>query len=174
MTTSVDLSVSLQDWIRQSGMDMTQGSQSGDGRTIFWNKGGEVRYFIDKIGNWYVITSSDRMSAESYELAAVSMPTIERYLYGDRGWLIRRANGLPRIRRPFKTDELRSGYSIGKMLYADRERSSLINATGMVVAIGGVTDLVELSHYLDVSVDVIKGSFLDPEGKPLFHALETE
>lgn len=47
MTIGVDLSTDLQDWIRLSGMNMIQGSETNDGRTILWNKGGEVRYFID-------------------------------------------------------------------------------------------------------------------------------
>lgn len=49
MTIGVDLSTDLQDWIRLSGMNMIQGSETNDGRTILWNKGGEVRYFIDRL-----------------------------------------------------------------------------------------------------------------------------
>jgi hypothetical protein len=168
VTNPVDLSPDLQEWIRLSGLSMTQGSQTDDGRTVLWNKGGEVRYFINIIDDWYVITSSDRMSAESYEFAGASMAVIEKYLYGDRGWLIRRMKDLPRIRRPFEAVELRRGYSIGKMTFQDRERSTLLNDAGMVVAIAGIGDLVELSNYIDVPVDVIKNSFLDPQGKPLF------
>ncbi|HEV7360170.1 MAG TPA: Imm61 family immunity protein [Mycobacterium sp.] len=37
------------------------------------------------------------------------------------------------------------------------------------MAIAGVEDLVELSHYLDASADVIKSSYLAPDGKPLFN-----
>ncbi|CMP93218.1 Hypothetical protein ERS181299_02643 [Mycobacterium tuberculosis] len=54
MTIGVDLSTDLQDWIRLSGMNMIQGSETNDGRTILWNKGGEVRYFIDRLAGWYV------------------------------------------------------------------------------------------------------------------------
>lgn len=34
MTIGVDLSTDLQDWIRLSGMNMIQGSETNDGRTI--------------------------------------------------------------------------------------------------------------------------------------------
>ncbi len=51
MTIGVDLSTDLQDWIRLSGMNMIQGSETNDGRTILWNKGGEVRYFIDRLAD---------------------------------------------------------------------------------------------------------------------------
>lgn len=89
MTIGVDLSTDLQDWIRLSGMNMIQGSETNDGRTILWNKGGEVRYFIDRLAGWYVITSSDRMSREGYEFAAASMSVIEKYLYGYFGGSVR-------------------------------------------------------------------------------------
>ncbi len=168
MSTSVDLSTDLQDWIRDSGMYMRQGSQAHDGRTVLWNKGGEVRYFIELLDGWYVITSSDRMSEETYEFAATSMTVIENYLFGYFGGSVRSAGRLPRIRKPFERDELRPEYSLGKMLFAGRERSTLVDLTGTVIAIAGVEDLVELSHYLTVTVDAIKSSFLSPDGKPLF------
>lgn len=63
-------------------MNMIQGSETNDGRTILWNKGGEVRYFIDRLAGWYVITSSDRMSREGYEFAAASMSVIENIFTG--------------------------------------------------------------------------------------------
>jgi hypothetical protein len=53
-------------------------------------------------------------------------------------------------------------------MFAGRERHTLIDSAAKVVAIAGVEDLVELSHYLDASVDVIKDSHLAPDGKPLF------
>jgi hypothetical protein len=146
---------------------MVQGSQTDDGRTIIWNKGGEVRWFIDVIDNWYVITSSDRMGPETYDFAAVSLPVIEKYLYGTFGGSTR-SDDLPDIRAPFQRDELRPGYSIGEKAFAGRRRHTLIDRTGKVVAIAGIEDLVELSHYLDVPVDIIKDSYLAPNGKPLF------
>lgn len=167
MTAGVDLSSDLQAWVRRAGLEMIQGSQTHDGRTIIWNKGGEVRYFIDLIDDWYVITSSDRMGPENYQFAAESMPVIEKYLYGAFGGSVR-SDDLPYIRVPFQRDELRLGYSVGKKMFAGRERHTLIDRTGKVVAITAVDRLVELSHYLDASVEVIKDSYLAPDGKPLF------
>jgi hypothetical protein len=168
VTSGVDLSLDLQAWIRLSGLDMIQGSQTDDGRTVIWNTGGEVRYFIDVVDGWYVITSSDRMGAETYEFAAESMPIIEIYLYGKFGGSVRSYRNLPHIRTPFHRDELRPGYSIGKQVFAGRERHTLIDRAGRVLAITATDRLVELSHYLDVTVDVIKNSYLAPDGKPLF------
>jgi hypothetical protein len=146
---------------------MGQGSQAHDGRTIIWNHLGEVRYFIADIDGWYVITSSDRMSSEAYEFSADSMPIIEKYLYGAFGGSVR-GDDLPDIRVPFKRDELRPGYDIDNREFAGRERHVLIDRTGKTLAVSAIDRLVELSHYLDVPVDVIKSSYLAPDGKPLF------
>ena len=168
MTSGVDLSPELERWVRLAGLDVIQGSQANDARTHLWNNLGEVRDFIAFVDGWCVITSSDRMGPETYDFAAESMPVIEKYLYGKFGGVIRSDRELPSIRVPFQRDELRPGYSIGTQIFAGRQRHSLIDADGRVVAIAGVEDLVELSHFLDVTVDVIKDSYLAPDGKPLF------
>lgn len=167
MARDVDLTSDLQAWLRLAELEMIQGSQAHDGRTIIWNRHGEVRYFIDDLDGWCVITCSDRMNPETYEFSAASMPIIEKYLYGAFGASVR-GEDLPDIRVPFKLDELRPGYGIEKQDYAGRERHTLIDRTSKVMAIAGVEDLVELSHYLDVPVEVIKSSYLAPDGKPLF------
>jgi hypothetical protein len=95
------------------------------------------------------------------------MAVIEKYLFGTFGGSVRN-DDLPDIRAPFQRDELRPGYSIGEQAFAGRARHTLMDRTGGVVAIAGVEDLVELSHYLDVPVDTIKNSYLAPDGKPLF------
>lgn len=165
--TSVDLSTDLEQWLHLAGLDMIQGSQTNDARTIIWNKGGEVRYFIEFTDDWYVINSSDRMGPEAFDFAAKSMPVIEKYLYGSFGGSIR-GRDLPYIRAPFQRDELRPGYNIGKQMFAGRERHVLVGRDGTALAIAGVEDLVELSHYLDTTVETIKDSYRAPDGKPLF------
>jgi hypothetical protein len=164
----VDLTADLRTWARLAGFDTIQGSQTQDGRTVIWNNVGEVRYFIDVIDGWYVITTSDRMGPEAYEFAAESMPIVEKYLYGVFGGSVRDCENLPHIRAPFNRDELPSGYTIGKQMFAGRERHTLVDPAGKVVAITAVDRLVELSHYLDATVEVIKNSYLAPDGKPLF------
>lgn len=108
------------------------------------------------------------MGPEEHELGAVSMPVVERYLLARLGGSVRGAHGLPPIRAPFELAELRPGYRIGKMVFAGRERSSPLDRSGQALATTSVHDLVELSHYLDASVDVIRQSLLDPDDKPLF------
>jgi Immunity protein 61 len=171
MTRSVDLSTDLRDWIRFAGLDLLQGSQTADGRTVIWNKGGEIRYFIDFVDGYYVITSSDRMDTEKFHFGTVTAVLLEKYLCGHFGGSVRRVRGLQRVRKPFSLEELAQGCTIGKRTFAERERATLIDSTGTVVAIGAVDRLVELSHYLDVTVVSIEDSFLDPEGAPLFTLL---
>lgn len=171
MTRSVDLTPDLQSWLRLAGLDLIQGSQTDDGRTIIWNKGGEVRNFIGLVDGWCVITSSDRMGPETYDLAAESMHVVEKYLYGEFGAVVR-GDELPSIRTPFERGELQPGYDIGTTIFAGRQRHTLVDRAGKIVAIAAVDRLVGLSHYLDVPVDVIKSSYLAVDGKPLFSLWE--
>lgn len=163
----MDLTAELEAWIRLAGLGMNQGSQTDDKRTIIWNSGGEVRYFISIIDGWSAITSSDRMGSEIYSFAGISMDVVEKYLYGKFGGSVR-SDDLPTLRKPFERSELSSGYSIGKQYFVGREWPSLSDRSGQVVAIAATDRLVELSHYLDVPVDTIKSSYLAPDGKPLF------
>ncbi|BBX73283.1 Imm61 family immunity protein [Mycobacterium shinjukuense] len=101
MTISVDLSSELQDWIQLAGLDIIQGSKTDDGRTVIWNKGGEICYFISVVDGYYVITSSQRMDAENFHFGTVSMAILERYLYGRFGGSVRSIYGLQRVRKPF-------------------------------------------------------------------------
>lgn len=167
MTNGVDLSPDLADWLRQAGLDVVQGSQTNDRRTILWNKLGESRYFIGFTDDWYVITSSDRMGPENFDFAGQSMPIIEKYLYGTFGGSVRRGLYLPDVRAPFQRDELPPNYDINIRGFAGRERHALVDPSGQVVAIAGVEDLVELSHYLDAPIGVIKSSYVAPDGGPL-------
>lgn len=167
MRSSVDLTPDLQDWIHLAGLDMIQGSQTHDGRTIIWNKGGETRNYVDFMDGWNVVTSSDRMGPESFSFAGKSMPITEKYLYGAFGGSVRNRD-LPLIRAPFERHQLRPGYAIEKQFFAGRERSTLVDRAGHAVAIAATDRLVALSHYLDASVDAIKASFEAPDGKPLF------
>lgn len=59
-----------------------------DGWIIFWNKGGEVCYFIDWFVGWYVIMLFDCMSWEGYEFVVVLMFVIEKYFYGYFGGFV--------------------------------------------------------------------------------------
>ncbi|BBY01274.1 TNT antitoxin family protein [Mycobacterium seoulense] len=167
MAGVVDLSPGLQRWVRLAGLEMLQGTQTNDGRTIIWNTGGEVRYFIGVVDEWYVITSSDRMGPEAFEFAGRTMSVVEKYLYGLFGLSVRGEN-LPSIRIPFRRDELRAGYSIGVLTFAGRERHTLIDERGVEVAIAGVEDLVELSHYINATEKMVEESYLAADGKPIF------
>ncbi len=95
------------------------------------------------------------------------MQIIEKYLYGAFGGVVR-GDDLPSVRVPFDREELYPGYSIGKVLFEGRERRTLVDHAGKVVAIAAIDRLVELSHYLNVSIEIIKGSYLAADGKPLF------
>jgi hypothetical protein len=171
MKESIDLSMDLQHWLRMGGLQLTQGSQTSDGRALLWNKGGERRYFIGPIENYYLITSSDRMGEEHFHLAALSSGLLEKYLYGHFGGSVRKSRGLPRVRKPFMRNEIKQGYTINTITFGGEERDTLIDPAGAILAVAADDRLVELSHYVEVSTDAIKDSFLDPDGEPLFSPL---
>jgi hypothetical protein len=152
-------------------MDLAQGSRTHDGRTVIWNKGGEIRYFIDVVDSCCVITSSDRMGEEIFHFGAPAMSLIEKHLYGYFGGTVRKRSGLRRVKKPSTRDELKQGYTIGSLMFAGRERDALMDDAGSIIAIAADDRLVEFSHYVDAPVDTIKGSFLAADGKPLFVSL---
>lgn len=171
MTKRVDLSRDLADWIRLAGMDLMQGSQTNDGRTVIWNNGGERRYFISTDDGLYVITSSDRMGAENFHFGANTMGLVEKYLYAQFGGSVRKLRGLQRIKKPFTRDELKEGFHLSEATFAGSQQDALIDPNGLLVAIAADDRLVELSHYFNETTDSIKESFIHPEGKPLFAPL---
>ncbi|KAA1248678.1 hypothetical protein F0Q45_19245 [Mycobacterium simiae] len=172
MTIAVDFSTDLDEWIRLAGLDTIQGSKASDGRTAIWNKGGEARYLVSFIDGYYVITSSTRLGPENFHIGTATMALLEKYLFGHFGNSVRRRRGLNWVRKPFAMDELQKRYAIGKIVFLGRERDALIDEAEAVLSIGAVDRLVELSHYINVPVSVIRDSFLNPEGKPLFSPLE--
>lgn len=171
MTNSVELSPDLVEWIRLAGMNLIQGAQTDDGRTIIWNKGGERRYFISAENEFYVITSSDRIGSETFHFGATTMGLVEKYLYAHFGGSVRKSRGLQRVKKPFSRDDLKEGFRLSEAVFAGREQDALIDPNGSLVAIAAEDRLVELSHYFNVSIDTIKESFAHPDGKPLFALL---
>ncbi|VBA40266.1 Immunity factor for TNT [Mycobacterium innocens] len=53
MTTTVDFSTDLHNWLKSAGLDTIQGSRTDDGRTIICNRGGEIRYFVSFVDSCY-------------------------------------------------------------------------------------------------------------------------
>jgi hypothetical protein len=150
---------------------MIQGSQTDDGRTVIWNKGGEIRYFIDVVDDYHVIISSDRMGREDFHFGALTMALLEKYLYGHFGGSVRKHRGFRHVRKPIAREELKQGYSFSEIVFAGREEDALIDPAGSMVAIAADDRLVAFSYYVDVPIDAMTGSFLAPDGKPLFASL---
>ncbi|OBG71149.1 hypothetical protein A5700_12455 [Mycobacterium sp. E1214] len=110
------------------------------------------------------------MNSEYLVLAAPSLETIEKYLYGRFGFALRSDKGLPHLRTPV-LEEL--GYSCTSQPHKDRERFALVNAAGALIAIGSADRLTakvefkRLALMLTASIDEIESSMMDPDGKPL-------
>lgn len=175
MTSVVEISQRLEQWAKLADYAVTSGSRTPDGRPLFWSTLGETRLFIGRNqGGWLVITDSDRMESEGFILAAPSIDTIEKYLFGRFGMYIRSARGLPRVGVPTSANEAGSNFSIETREYEGVECFALIAADGSTVAIGSAdkitaaAELKKLALYLTATIDQIEASMVDPDGKPLF------
>ncbi|MBZ4557794.1 hypothetical protein GBO17_17085 [Mycobacterium avium subsp. hominissuis] len=175
MTSGIQLSQRLEQWAKLADYALTPGSSTSDGRPIFWSGLGESRLFIAKQPDgWFVITDSDRMESERFVLAASSIDTIEKYLFGKFGMYIRSARNLPRIGVPVSAEDEHSDVNIETREYEGVERFALVAPDGSAVAVGSAdkitatADLKKLALYLNATIDQIEASVLDPDGKPLF------
>lgn len=175
MTDRIEMSPRLEQWAKRANYTLTPGSHTDDGRSVFWASLGESRLLIGRNQDgWFLITDSDRMGPEHFILAAPSMTTIEKYLFGRFCLSIRNSHGLPRVHAPRPTEEISAGFSIDRRSYEGVERFALIAADDSTVAISSAdkvtarAELTKLALYLTATIDQIKASAADPDGKPLF------
>lgn len=175
MTSGIQLSQRLEEWAKLADYTLTPSSSTRDGRPIFWSGLGESRLFVGKKPDgWLVITDSDRMESEWFVLAAPSVDTIEKYLFGKFGMYIRGTRNLPRIGVPVSAGDQHSDFNIETREYEGVERFALVAPDGSAIAVGSAdkitatADLKKLALYLNATIDQIEASMLDPDGKPLF------
>jgi immunity protein 61 of polymorphic toxin system len=175
MTEDTEVSSSLQEWAALAGYTLTPASTSHDGRALFWSAGGEVRLFLEsRDDSWFIVTRSERLGEEHFEFAATSSSTIDKYLFGNFGQSIRSNRGLPVIPAPKSLSEISAGFSIETRQFDGKERLALIAPDGSIAGVssGGkliaTASLIELSLYLNATIEDIMASCLDPEGKPLY------
>jgi hypothetical protein len=170
--TIIEVSEELVTWAARAGYGRS--AEDGSSASIFWtNPGGELRYYIREAGDgWNVLTFATRSSPEQFELATVSMPILEKYLYSLFGADIRQQSGLRRLtigtKRDFIADDCAlselDGEGYRTLLYRD---DPVARATDPV---SSVSKLTKLSQLLAVSIEEIEAAYLSEDGAPLFHA----
>lgn len=175
MTGGVAFTRELENWAGLAGYELTPAARAHDGRAVFWNKGGEVRLLVAaRDDGWFVLTDSDRLGEEQFVLAAVSLPVVEKYLWGSFGLSIRSRRGMPDIKLPYAANDVDHGFSIGVVQFDGRERQALLDSAGQPVAVCGggalmgTRDMARLSLYLNSTVPQIQESFENTDGRPLF------
>jgi hypothetical protein len=174
MRNEIGLTAEVKLWAQRAGYSVTE-SSSEDGRAIIWNSGGEIRYFIGKdAGDWIVITSSERMGEEQFELASALPGLVERRFVAIFARLVRAHMGLARLSRPQSAADLASGYSVGVQSFWGKDRRTLVDPGGRVIAVVnggelvGTLNVVELSVFASNTLEAIVQSMMDASGKPLF------
>lgn len=109
------------------------------------------------------------MESEGFVLAASSMDTIEKYLFGRFGMYIRSARGLPRVGISTSANQQPANFSVDTRNFEGIERFALIASDGSTLAISsadkvtGVSELKRLAVYLAATTDQIEASALDPD-----------
>lgn len=174
MRNEIGLTSDVELWAEKAGYSFTE-SSSEDGRAIIWNSGGEIRYFIGEgADDWIVVTSSERMGEEQFEVASRLPSLVERKFVAIFARLVRAHSGLARLSRRNSIDTIAAGYSIGVQHFAGKDRRTLIDPQGGVIAVVsggelvGTANAVELSVFATNTTEMIVQSMMDPLGRPLF------
>jgi hypothetical protein len=175
MTDGLEISPRLERWAQLAGYSLTQGSRTADGRAVLWASLGEIRLLIGRNQEgWFVISDSDRMEAENFVLAAPSMTTIEKYLFGRFTLTIRSNESLPRVRVPIPVENGSMPFRIATKTFEGIERFALIGLDDSTIAVSSAdrvtaaAELNKLSRYLTATIDEIEASATNPGGEPLF------
>ena len=177
MADGVGISNDLKAWASDAGFSLTPADNNG--RAVFSTSDGEIRYFVEKVGeSWFRVTCSNRMGPEQFELAAPSLSTIETYFYGSFGSDIRdnaeKASATPDTRR------LDDRFQIGPAADEDLAPLQLVNDADepylalfdqdQVIAVDGFDTVIanirltDLAVYLSVDNEEIKTAFTNDDG----------
>lgn len=170
----MDLSHEIENWASLAKFSLTRNTEGSD-TDIFWNRDGEVRYFVrGRQDGWTEVTSSDRLGPESFTFAGASPQVVERFLFGWFGKTYRSINKLSPLAAPRAADKLANGYRIASQEVDGVERHTLVDSANRTIAIssGGrlmaPDRLAVLSVLLHATTDEIEESFRREDGSPLF------
>jgi hypothetical protein len=132
---AIDISTELENWAGLAEFSLTRHAEDGQA-DIFWNRGGEVRYFIrEKLDGWIEVTCSDRMGPEYFIFYGASAAVVERFLFGWFGDTHRSLRKLPVLATPMSADELISGYRIVLQTFDGVDRYALIDPSDRMVEV---------------------------------------
>ncbi|MBB3602530.1 hypothetical protein FHT40_002163 [Mycolicibacterium sp. BK556] len=180
MRPDIGLTAEFECWAHEAGYEITE-SSSTDARAVVWNSGGEIRYFFDHHADGsVVVTSSERMGEEQFELASVVPGLVERRFIVRFSRLVRARRGLPRLSFRHSAEDIAAGYILGRQKFWGEERFTLIDPHGRTLAVVsggqliGTMNVVNLSIFASTNMDLIVQSLSDPEGKPLFSVRPNE
>ena len=136
---------------------------------VFADTGAEIRNFLRVVDDRLFLTRAQRASTEeSLEFSSPLLEDMEKFLTYLLCSSLRGDKGLPMllvVSIPVTIDKVAPGFEVtdsGDRWY------ELHHSSDGVVRTGNRTELVEFSHYVNLSPEEIRQSALDPEGKPHF------
>ncbi|WP_163911616.1 Imm61 family immunity protein [Mycolicibacterium aubagnense] len=170
----MSISRQLEEWANLAKFSLTRNTEGSDA-DIFWNLGGELRYFVrGRADGWTQVTCSDRLGPEVFEFSGASPSVVERFLLGWFGDTYRSVRALPILARPIAGRDLANGHRISLQEFDGVDRYTSVDATDRTIAVssGGrlmaPDRLTRLSVLLHAPVDKIEESFRREDGSPLF------
>ncbi|MGZ0067975.1 Imm61 family immunity protein [Microbacterium arborescens] len=139
---------------------------SGD-RLVVTNDGGEIRDFVGRANQRFVLTHAERAEEEEFTLDTDSLDAIERYLTVQIGRELRDQAQMPRIRIPFAAQDAAPGFAVGT--FRDG-RKGLRRESGDTVDVrfADTYSAVQYSYYADADLGDLRRSLETPDGAPLF------
>jgi Immunity protein 61 len=149
-------------------------AQEDDGRWVFYNRGGEIRLYVQGVESHFEVSEAERAEEEGVIFSSSYIEDIEKYLVfrfcmiarysrrfdsGERWPMITVASS------PEKLYKVANGYTITQNTYFYLTE----NATGIVRIASSKMYLIHFSYYVSMAVDQIFASLSTPEGEPPFY-----
>lgn len=136
---------------------------------VFANSGGEIRNFLRIVDKRLVLSQAQRSDTkESVEFSTPLLTDMEKFLTFFFCRRLREKRRLPMllvVPIPVTVDKVAAGFTVTDPGGPGHE---LHHYGENVVRCGNKFELIKFSHYVTLSVEEIRESALDPEGKPHF------
>ncbi|WP_024819742.1 Imm61 family immunity protein [Arthrobacter sp. 31Y] len=149
---------------RAAGIDV--GQDPLDGTWFFTSD--DVRLHLKIENESFVLGASDRGQAENHVFTTPLLEDMEKYLTYRFCTISRFDKQLPMllvVPIPVTLDKVAPGFRIE----AIGRNSRLIHHSSHIVRLGSVVDLVEFSHYVNLSGNELRTACMEPNGKlPFF------
>ncbi|QEE62291.1 hypothetical protein FVA74_12420 [Salinibacterium sp. dk2585] len=162
------VSANLGEWAAEAGYDII----SDSGAVVIANGGGEIRFYVRRRDGQFEVSRAERSEDEELRMITHDLVHVVRFLTVRLATSIRSSRGLDLTAVFLPSEELAPGAELRSAHDDPRGPMEGVVLHGEVEALFPEDpepwDAVEFSHYADKPIELIRASFLDPHGAPLF------